>query len=159
MKIDPKNPAVISAREDLQSAALDLNLILRKLEVPSDPEVAVSISIERALRAHKELGDAIKKLVDNQLNQALLRDAEKIDVYEAGRAAGMRDRYLQYFPGHPRNEYNSDAWKTGGLTAPKNLGDLAKLSEHDILCCRGLGQAFVNAVNELLGQHALSLRK
>jgi len=87
MIVDSQNPKVVSALNSLNNAAIDLNLLLENFNAPLDPDVTIDISIERALRAHRELGDAIQKLVSSQtgLTEQSLR-------HEAPYAAALSGR-------------------------------------------------------------------
>ena len=86
MELDPQNPEVVSARNALNKSAIDLNLLLENFNAPLDPGVKVDISIEKALRAHQQLGDAIKKLVSSQIGwteQSLRHEVRYTEIANA----------------------------------------------------------------------------
>jgi hypothetical protein len=96
MEVDPQNPEVVSARNALNNAAIDLNLLLENFNAPLDPGVKVDISIEKALLAHQELGDAIKKLVSSQIGlteQSLRHEAPYAETANALSASISKDGY------------------------------------------------------------------
>lgn len=147
MKVDPKSPEVVSARNALSNAAIDLNLLLENFNAPLDPSVTVDISIERALRAHQQLGDAIKKLVSSQIgltDQSLRHEAPYAETANALSASISKNSFCSNGASQACELF---------LTKLKSLnseGEITAASIRGIAIQAGLAKAHVRTIQWLV---------